>query len=117
MTAESAQDEARMAKNEAAFRAINEHRQEINDNVLWSTFVCECADETCEEQIELTPEEYERVRQTPTYFVVMPSGEHVVADVERVTDRQQRYWVVEKLGIAAAVTIERDPRASPKART
>ena len=41
------------------------------------------------------------------------SDEHVWPDVENVTERNQRYWVVEKLGEAARVSGELDPRSNP----
>jgi hypothetical protein len=45
------------------------------------------ADQNCTEQIELTPEEYERVRRNPTHFVVRSGEEHGVPEVERVVER------------------------------
>jgi hypothetical protein len=56
---------------------------------LWLTltdWVCECVDESRTERIELTPEEYERVRENPTHFAVAPSEEHVAPDVERIVE-------------------------------
>ena len=101
--------ERRAAKNESLFREENEREIEDNGNGLWLTFVCECAEEACEEGIELTPEEYEAVRAKPTFFAVAPR--HAVAEVERVAEKHQRYWVVEKVGKAAAVAEQRDPRS------
>jgi hypothetical protein len=111
VAAERPHGERRVARNEAVFREINEREKEINNNELWLTFVCECANETCEEQIELTPEEYERVRQTPTQFLVKPGADHLVTGVERVVEKHQRYWVVEKEGEAATTTAQLDPRS------
>src|SRR5437870_2480592 len=92
--------ERRVGKNQALFREVNERENEISNNTLWLAFVCECADETCVEQIELTPEEYERLRKNPTHFAVVASPDHVAPDVERVVGRYERYWVVEKVGEA-----------------
>jgi hypothetical protein len=111
VTADSPHGEPRVARNEAVFREINERKIENDNNELWLTFVCECANETCEEQIELTPEEYERVRQKPTQFLVKPDEDHLVPDVERVVEQHQRYWVVEKEGKTAAMTAQLDPRS------
>jgi hypothetical protein len=36
-------------------------------------------------------------------FVVMPSEQRVIPEIERVVKQTDRYWVVEKLGTAAAV--------------
>ncbi len=76
-----------------------------------SDWVCECADETCTERIELTPQQYETLRENPTHFVVAPSTEHVVADAERVVEQHERYWIVSKVGVAAAVATHLDPRS------
>jgi hypothetical protein len=101
----------RAAKNESLFREVNEREIGNNRNGLWLTFVCECAAESCDKGIELTPEEYEAVRAKPTFFAVAPSDKHAVAEVERVAEKHQRYWVVEKVGEAAAIAEQLDPRS------
>jgi hypothetical protein len=78
---------------------------------LLSDWICECADETCTERIELTPQQYEKVRESPTHFIVAPSKEHVVPEVARVVEKHERYWVVEKVGEAAAVAEQLDPNS------
>jgi hypothetical protein len=112
MATETAHEERerRAGKNQSLFREVNERERE-NDNGLWLAFVCECADETCEEEIELTPEEYEKVRESATHFAVAPGDRHVVPDVERVLAQHQRYWVVEKVGVAAVVAEHLDLRS------
>lgn len=106
--------ERRAGKNQAPFRAVNERVSEITQtHDLWLTladWVCECVDESCTERIELTPEQYERVRETPRHFAVAPSEEHVAPDVERIVEKHARYWVVEKVGEAAAAAQQLDPR-------
>ena len=57
----------------------------------------------CTTRIAPTPHQYEAVRANPTHFIVAPSREHLVPDAERVIDPRERYWIVEKLGGAAAV--------------
>jgi hypothetical protein len=103
--------ETRAAKNESLFREVNEREMQDSRNGLWLTFLCECADEACEEGIELTPEEYEAVRTKPTLFAVAPRDEHTIAEVEHVAAKHQRYWIVEKVGEAAAVAEKLDPRS------
>ncbi|HET7758913.1 MAG TPA: hypothetical protein VFK62_03240 [Gaiellaceae bacterium] len=44
--------------------------------------------------MELTLDEYERIRSDPTLFVVRPR--HDRPDVETVTERHESYWVVRK---------------------
>ena len=43
-------------------------------------------------------------------FAVAPSAAHVVEDIERVVERTDRYWIVEKYGVAGELTTKVDPR-------
>ena len=73
-------------------------------------WICECADDTCVQQIELSAAEYESVRLDGTHFLVAPGDGHVFLDVESVTERNDRYWVVEKFGTAGTEADRLDPR-------
>lgn len=102
--------EARLARNEAMFRAINERIRELaarfdehDDDVI--AFICECADETCVERIALTARQYDDVRAIPARFVVVP-GHEVTPLVERVVYRSREFVVVRKIGLAADVARE-----------
>ena len=90
----------RVGRNEALFRAVNEHVEGLNDTfgALTGTMVvvCECADPMCIEQIELSREQYETVRSSPTQFAVKPG--HIVDDVEHVCRKADGHWVVGKDG-------------------
>ena len=66
---------------------------------------------TCMKVVELSIEEYEMVRAEPTRFVVAPGAEHVEPDIERVVQRQELYWIVEKIGIGAEISESFDPRS------
>ena len=105
----------RAGKNQSLFRDVNERVSEVNKaHGLWVTlsdWICECADETCTERIELTPQQYEHVRDNPTHFIVAPGEEHVIPDVEWIVEKRGRYWVVEKAGVAAAVAEHLDPHS------
>lgn len=107
--------EIRAAENESTFRAINE--QLLGPDVALEArgrlrdIVCECPQLECTELVSLTVEEYERVRSEGERFVVAPSEEHVVPDVERIVAKQDRYWVVEKVGVAGEVAAENDTRS------
>jgi hypothetical protein len=107
---------ARAARNQSRYREVNERVQRINeafDGLLeLGDWICECANEECSERLQLTHEEYEAVRADGTRFAIVPSDDHVVADVELVVERHERYWVVEKIGTAAEVTQALDPRSS-----
>jgi predicted DNA-binding protein (UPF0251 family) len=107
--------QVRAARNQSKWREINELAltNKRAEDPTFRTFACECADDSCSEEISLTVEEYEAVRRRPDHFIVTTG--HVVSDVERVvTDAAAdgaRYQIVEKLGAAGRVATERDPRA------
>lgn len=108
-----AADEVRAAKNEALLREYNE-RIEAHHKWVGSTlpeWACECANKKCPETVLLSIEEYEAVRAESTHFLVAPHGEHVDLGIERVVQREERYWVVEKVGIGAAIGEALDPRS------
>jgi len=108
----------RLAKNEALFREVNERIQEVDEHLqgpgmdessLWE-FICECADETCFERVELLPKEYESVRDDSRQFVIVPG--HEVGGIEQVVSRKERFTIVEKTaGEPARIAVETDPRA------
>ena len=110
---------ARLAKNEALFREVNERIAEITAGLgagvsqpeVLDGVVCECADQLCLERVgPLTIAQYEEVRSDPRRFII--AAGHQSADVENVVDRQPDFWVVEKHeGVAADVARERDPRS------
>jgi hypothetical protein len=104
----------RAAHNQSMWREINELAlTKRQDNPTFTTFVCECAAETCTDEVSLTREEYEAVRRVPNQFFVKPG--HVFPDVERVVDdagaHGDRYQVVEKIGEGEFVSAAHDPRA------
>jgi len=59
----------------------------------------------------MTVAEYEAVRADPTHFLIAPSPEHVEAEIERIVARHERYWVLEKVGVAGEVAEDLDDRA------
>ncbi|MDQ3822911.1 MAG: hypothetical protein M3321_06695 [Actinomycetota bacterium] len=103
---ESARAE-RLGRNQTLYREVNERVKEINhafDSLVpLGDWICECGNDRCSQRIELTSEEYEAVRAEATHFAVAPDDAHVFPEVERVVERHDRYWVVEKVGVAAAV--------------
>jgi hypothetical protein len=104
----------RAAKNQSLFRDVNERVADLNEAFgsirPIGEFVCECADQTCVEQIGLTIDEYEALRERAERFAVAPSDEHVFPHVENVVEKSDRYWVVEKFGEAGAVAKSTNPR-------
>ena len=108
--------EERLARNEAIFREINERTRSLQERfgpedptTSYEEFLCECGDQLCVERVKLTVGEYESVRAESTHFVVRPG--HSVPRVERVVEENDRFTVVIKLGDAAEVAADRDPRS------
>jgi hypothetical protein len=69
-------------------RALNERMWQVNIAFWEATGVflvaCECADEACEQSIEIAPREYEELRRKPQTFVVhREHAEHPIADDAR----------------------------------
>ena len=106
-------DAVRAAKNEVVLRDLNERLKAYPASLeqQFSEWVCECADMTCSKAVELSIEEYEMIRAEPTRFVVAPGAEHVNPEIERVVQREKRYWVVEKFGVGAEISETFDPRS------
>jgi hypothetical protein len=88
----------RVEKNEQAFRAYNERREELEKDGLLAgesaPFVCECADKDCWGAVELAVDEFEKAHEIDDHFSVLPG--HVMPEFERVVEEHERYWVVEK---------------------
>lgn len=108
------QEAVRIGTNEAIFRNVNERIAESAERFDAETaeFVCECADSSCTSRIEASLDTYERTRQEPTLFLLVPS--HVDERVERIVERRKRYAVVEKIEQTVAATVTRlYPRPVP----
>jgi hypothetical protein len=106
--------ERRIGQNEALFREVNERVARLSDSkhatAELAGFLCECGNESCHERVEMTLEEYERVRTEPTRFAIAPG--HEISDVEAVVAKYDRYWLIEKHeGEAADFAETLDPRA------
>lgn len=106
--------ETRAANNESRFREINERIERTNEGFDFAftvaTWICECTNEACTERLQLSVEEYEDIRSDGTCFLVAPSKRHVCRDIESVTKRSDRYWVVKKNGQAGKLAKRADPR-------
>lgn len=102
--------EARLARNEALFRSINQRIRELAGRFELvddepTSFLCECSDETCVERIELTTAQYDELRTLPVRFVVTP-GHEATPLVEQVLFRNPAFSIVRKVGIAADIVRE-----------
>jgi hypothetical protein len=99
----------RLAKNEILFRAVNERLDDLA--TPWSKttdYLCECSETSCVEIVELTNDEYERVRSRATVFVVVPGHER--PEIEKLVEANERFMLVEKV-VAVDEIIEEDPRS------
>ena len=103
--------EERLANNEAIFRVGNERMAEWPERHAESDkerYLCECADATCREKVELSYSQYEYVRSNSRWFVCVPG--HEVLDVETVVDEHEGWNVIEKDPEIADIVEATDPR-------
>ena len=98
----------RATQNESVFREVNERTNELADPAAFHLFVCECEDRGCAETVVMTAQEYEEIRRTSNSFFVLPGHQEPLVD--EVTETHERYFVVRKLGVGAAVAEKLDPR-------
>jgi hypothetical protein len=99
---------AKAARNQSLLREVNERIAEVSEEVGEVQFLCECADLSCKAVLDMSLLEYESARSSPVRFPVLPG--HDLPDVERVAEENERYAVVEKMGEAAEISAELDPR-------
>ncbi len=105
--------DARKGANEARSRMVNEEMVAAEERIFafvpMLEVLCECADADCTSLISVSREEYERVRQEPTDFIVAHG--HVDGSVELIVDDCPRFVVVRKRqGDAATIARNTDPR-------
>jgi hypothetical protein len=104
---------ARAARNHVLFREINERLRDLNaaslaDDGEW---ICECANDACAERIGMSVVEYETIRDSRSRFFVAPAAVHVWTDIERVAERNHRFWIVDTMGVPARMDPTRGRRA------
>lgn len=84
--------------NEALFREVNEHIQDLQTTNLGGVgemlIVCECGSVECTARLPVSTDEYARTREDSRTFIVLPG--HVIPDVERVVRKGPGYEIVEK---------------------
>jgi hypothetical protein len=86
----------RLARRQTLFREVNERIEELTDGEDRSIqILCECSDTDCLVTLELSKEDYERVRLVPTWFAIEQG--HEIAEIERVVGEFNGYAVVEKI--------------------
>jgi hypothetical protein len=106
-----AQGEEQQARNESAFRKVNEGidaGRGLTEVDQLLSFVCECGRLGCTEMISLSVSTYQSVRSSGRRFIVRP--DHVEPEAEKVVEHGDGYVVTEKTGIAGEKAEELDPR-------
>ena len=103
----------RVAHNQTLFRELNERLREITETIAPGDagaleLFCECGRADCMEKIHVPALAYEAVRARAELFVVAPA--HDVETVERVLERADGYWIVEKHEEEAQTARDTDPR-------
>jgi hypothetical protein len=106
-----------MGQNQSIFRAANERIEAAADAMgLWQhlPFICECPIESCTELVRMSLDEYERVRQEPTWFLTAPGHDAVSvgAGAAVVVERRNQYVLVEQIGVAGEVAAQEHRRLS-----
>jgi hypothetical protein len=88
----------RLKENEKLFKRANERLERVvADRVEPGKpvpFLCECADEACMGQIDLTLEDYREVRAHDDYFMMLT--EHARSPGEEVVERRDGYDITVK---------------------
>jgi len=102
----------KQAQNEVYFRNQNQKVQigfdVINDIALQQGdapfsydktmplfFYCECSDENCIKRLSIRLDRYNSIHEDKRAFVIAPN--HQVVEIETVTKRTGKYWIVEKI--------------------
>ena len=89
-------DSKRVA-NQTMFRSVNERIRDLNEEFsaqldLDPQFVCECPDLGCIEPISMSPTEFRRIREKPTWFILVPA--HIDTEFEEVIETHEGFSVV-----------------------
>jgi hypothetical protein len=117
VTADENERALKVARNQSTFRDANERmRQRAVGTFRFEAgqrvrFVCECADPSCREVLMLRLDEYERVREHPSRFLLV-AGHEDDSTHERIVEAEEGYAVVEKVGTAGAEAARLDPRGT-----
>jgi hypothetical protein len=89
---------------------VNEEIRDVDRRfgVRTSSFVCECADDKCVARLSVPSDVYTATRKSSTRFLVAP--DHEDPSLERIFERHDGFFVVEKFGTAGEVAERLDTR-------
>ena len=97
----------RVAFNDDIFRkandSIRERIDEVSDDFDALPVICECAEESCTDVVQVPKREYERVRANPRLFFNAPGHDAAAHGWATVVERHRGYVVAEKLGRAGEI--------------
>ena len=108
----------RLARNEAAFRLLNERARAVTQELALDGVageperiecVCECSDPECTARLFVRAPDYELARADPGRFLLSPG--HVLPEIERVIFEVDGAVFVEKHPGERQIAVESDPRA------
>jgi hypothetical protein len=102
------------AQVQAFYRDVNERIAGISSalGVGPLELLCECGSAGCTERVHIAADDYERLRDEATHFVLIDG--HQDPSVEDIVRRLDGYLVVANYGPAATVARRTDPRASSR---
>ena len=107
------------ARHQALFREVNEKIEQIAASFGsdgQDQLICECGNPNCTQRIELTADEYERVRAHASRFIVALNHEN--PETESIVEQNDRFAVVETYaGESSRIARETDPRSQHLLRT
>jgi hypothetical protein len=90
------------ARNEALLRTVNDRIRALDEGAAgWAdpeqlfAFQCECGKTNgCDDRLQMSLAEYERVRSQRDRFAVVPG--HQADDIEQVVEQNDRFLIVDK---------------------
>jgi hypothetical protein len=107
--------EERIARNQATFREANERigaAAGVYAFELPVPFICECADPTCAEIVQLALSQYEEVRADSRYFLNVPGHQTAAQGATAVVAEREGYVISEKTGHAGEIVESLDQRTA-----
>jgi hypothetical protein len=98
----------RVAFNDDIFRKANEKIRDRAERLGTDDFerlpiICECAEESCSEVLQVGAGEYERIRADPRLFFNAPGHDAAAQGWGEVVERHEGYVVFEKQGRAGEI--------------
>jgi hypothetical protein len=105
-------------ESQALFREANEVIEQVAESLGTDgqdSFLCECRNPECAQEIALTRGEYERIRDHANRFAVALNHEN--PETETIVAQTERFAVVESYaGEASKIAPETDPRSQAHMR-